>query len=162
MPDGVPLTISLDSISGGGFAVVAGWADGDGVNVMPRSWPNRLPALTYVSDLAASHPGSLLLLGASLEALVDPLQYPGEVALAGIRETRQATHLFQGLAGEGKVRHPGDAALSQQVGWAVVVRTDVGPVLSGTRSPGPVDLARGCVWVVWSVSTRASQAPAVW
>jgi hypothetical protein len=161
VPNEEPLVIALDSIGGGGFASVVGWGRDGSVYLVPRLDTHRLPALTYVSDMAAAHPGSLLLLGASLEALVDPLAFPGEVSLAGIRETRQATHLFQGLAGEGKVRHNGDPALAAQVGYGVVVKTDVGPVLSGTRSPGPVDLARGAVWVAWSVTTRAASSPGI-
>jgi phage terminase large subunit-like protein len=160
--DGRPLTITLDAISGGGFSSVVGWEEDGLIHLVPRVDGNRIPALTYVSSVAMDHPGSILRLGASLEALVDPLTFPGEVALTGIRETRQATHLFQGLVSEGKVLHNGDPTLAQQVLYAVIVRTDVGPVLSGTRSPGPVDLARGAVWAAWSVSTRASQTPAVW
>jgi hypothetical protein len=162
IPPGAQLTMSLDAIGGGGFAVVVGWPHLEGVGLAPRSFPSRLAALTYVTDLCAAHPGSRLMLGASLEALIDPMAFPGELGLAGIRETRQATHLFQGLASEGKIRHPADPALSQQVVYAVVVKTDVGPVLSGTRSPGPVDLARGAVWVAWSVTTRAAQSPGIW
>jgi hypothetical protein len=163
VPPAQPLTMSLDAIGGGGFATVVGWpGEDDRVSLVPKTFPSRLSALTYVTQLAADHPASLLMLGASLEALIDPAAFPGEVTLAGIRETRQATHLFQGLASEGKLRHPGDPALGSQVTYGVVVKTDVGPVLSGTRSPGPVDLARGAVWVAWSVSTRSAQSPGIW
>jgi hypothetical protein len=161
-PDGVPLVITLDAIGGGGFSSVVAWADDAGVvRLVARQDSHRIPALTYVTTMAQEHPGSVLMLGASLEALVDPLTFPGEVSLAGVRETRQATHLFQGLAQEGKIRHDGSAVLAAQVGWAVIVRTDVGPVLSGSRSPGPIDLARGAAWAAWMASTRDSVTPGI-
>ena len=160
--DSRPLWLALDSISGGGATLVTGWTDEQGHVCLKAE--HRLPlvrALTRAHDLAGAHPGSTLLLGASLDAMVDRLKFPGEVALAGIRETRQSTHLFQGMTVEGRVHHDGDPALASQVTGAAVIVTDAGPVMSGTRSPGPVDAARGSLWVTWAAQTQGATTPAI-
>ena len=162
-PDSRPLVLALDAISGGGATLVHGWTDDDGnVAVKANHHLSMLKALTLAHDLATAHPGSRLLLGASLDAMVDRAAFPGEVALAGVRETRQATHLFQGMVAEGKIRHDGDATLAGQVTGASVVVTDVGPIMSGTRSPVPVDAVRGSLWVVWSLVTQVSSEPRIY
>lgn len=121
-----------------------------------------LRALTVATALASKHPGSLLLLGANLDKMIDRGQFPGTVMLAGVKETRQATGLFQALVAEGKVRHDGDPALAAQVTHAHVVVTDAGSVMSGTRSPVPTDAARGALWVTWAAHTAAANVPAVY
>ena len=93
--------------------------------------------------------------------MIDRGQFPGTVMLAGVRETRQATHLFQGLCAEGRIRHDGDTVLAAQVTNAVVQQTDQGVVMSGTRSPVPTDAARGSLWVTWAAHTAAASVPAI-
>jgi hypothetical protein len=94
--------------------------------------------------------------------MIDRAQFPGVVRLAGVRETRQATHLFQGLVAEGRVRHDGDTQLAAQITGAVVAQTDQGAVMSGTRSPVPTDAARGSLWVTWAAHTSAAALPAIY
>jgi hypothetical protein len=157
------LWLALEAVPGGGGTVVTGWMD-DAGNVCLTA-EHRLPmlrALTRVTEAASTHPGSTLLLGASLDKMIDRAQFPGNVLLAGTRETRQATHLFQGLAAEGRVRHDGDATLAAQVTNAVVAVTDQGAVMSGTRSPVPTDAARASLWVTWAAHTAASNVPAIY
>jgi len=163
VPPAGPLWLALEAISGGGATVVVAWMDAEG-NVCLKC-DHRLPmlrALTIVTEQAATHAGSTLLLGATLDKMIDRGQYPGTVMLAGVRETRQATHLFQGLVVEGKVRHDGDPSLAGQVTNATVVSTDAGPVMSGTRSPVPTDAARGSLWVTWAAHTSAANVPAIY
>lgn len=163
VPDGGPMWLALESVAGGGGTVILGWVDAEGRVCLTAA--HRLPmlrALTLVTQTALSHPGSTLLLGASLDKMIDRAQYPGTVMLAGVRETRQATHLFQGMCAEGKVRHDGDTALAAQVTNAVVQQTDMGVVMSGTRSPVPTDAARGSLWVTWAATTAAATVPAIY
>ena len=157
-----PVWMALDGISGGGASLVIGWPDSERrVCLSPVRPGPLLRALTKATELAAAHPGSVLLLGASLDKMVDRESFPGEVQLAGVRETRQATHLFQGLLAERRICHNGDPALAAQVQAAVIVPTESGPVMSGTRSPVPVDLVRGSLWVSWAVLTQVSTTPEI-
>ena len=162
-PERGPLWLALEAVAGGGGTAVVGWQDAEG-NVCLTA-EHRLPmlrALTIVTEAAASHSGSTLLLGASLDKMIDRGQFPGTVMLAGVRETRQATHLFQGLCAEGRIRHNGDSVLAAQVTNAVVAQTDQGVVMSGTRSPVPTDAARGSLWVTWAAHTAAASVPAIY
>lgn len=157
------LWLALEQVSGGGGTVVVCWKDTDGNLCLTAE--HRLPmirALTRVTEQAATHPGSVLMLGASLDKMIDRAQFPGEVRLAGVRETRAATHLFQGLVAEGKIRHDGDTALAAQVTNAVVVTTDMGAVMSGTRSPVPTEAARASLWCAWAAHTAAATVPAIY
>jgi len=163
VPDTGPLWLALEQVTGGGGTVVTAWLDGEGHTCLTAE--HRLPmirALTRVTEAAATHPGSVLMLGASLDKMIDRAQFPGEVRLAGVRETRAATHLFQGLVAEGKIRHDGDTALAAQVTNAVVVTTDMGAVMSGTRSPVPTDAARASLWCTWAAHTAAATVPAIY
>jgi hypothetical protein len=155
--------LALDAISGGGATLVTGWIGDDGrVCLKAEHRLSMLAALTKAHETAQAHPGTLLLLGASLDRMVDRATFPGEVVLAGIKETRQATHLFQGLALERRLCHDGDPTLARQVTGAAVLNSDAGPVMSGTRSPVPVDAARGSLWVTWAAQTMGGQTPAIY
>ena len=163
VPALVPVTLALETISGGGATLVTGWLDEAGT--VGLKCAHRLPlvrALTMAHDIAGAHPGSRLMLGASLDRMVDRGAFPGDVELAGVRETRQATVLFQSLIAEGKLAHDGDPVLAAQVTGAAVVMTDAGTVMSGTRSPLPIEAARASLWAAWSLVTKGSSEPAIY
>ena len=162
VPEGVPLVLALDAISGGGATLVTAWHADDGKVCLKAAHRMRLlQALTMAHEVAGAHPGTRLLLGASLDKMIDRGAFPGEVQLAGIKETRQATHLFQSMIDEGTLAHDGDQQLAAQVTGAAVVVTDSGTVMSGTRSPMPTDAARGALWAAWSIVTQGSTEPAI-
>jgi hypothetical protein len=163
VPGGVPLVLALEAIGGGGVTLVKSWKDPAGkVCLKAEHRLTLIKALTEAHQLAADRPGTTLLLGANLDKMVARDAFPGEVVLCGIRETRQATHLFQGLAVEQLLCHDGDPVLAKQITGAAVVASESGPVMSGTRSPVPVDAARCSLWVTWAHLTIQGASPAIY
>jgi hypothetical protein len=162
-PASAVVTVAMDATKSGSYALVMGWLDDGGrVCLTSRLEGSTIKALEIVRGWCEARPGSTLLLGVSIASYVDPLTFPGEVAPAGTRETLAGTHGFQGLLGERLVRHDGNATMALQVTQAVVTQSDRGPMLSTTRSPVPIDLAKAAVWVAWHLRTRQAESPGIY
>jgi hypothetical protein len=161
-PAGVPVVFGLESTSGGATLVSEAWETGEGSAVRVRRWAGMNQTLAWLVREAEGRPGSSLLVGASLWKAAEGVRFPGQVNTAGGKETRQATHLWQGLVAEGgPVWHPADQLLTGALLGAVVVATETGPTLSIRQSRGMIEAARCALWAVWQLRTHPAETAQV-
>jgi phage terminase large subunit-like protein len=115
---------------------------------------NRAEALAWAGYLLESHPGSRLIVGASL-AGDDALVALGvEADTAGAAETLVALPLLRQLARDGRLVHDGDPDLSAQLAAVRVVERSGG--LGVSPRSGRSDLVRAMGWAaVEAVRTPA-------
>jgi hypothetical protein len=161
-PAGVPVVFGLESTQGGATLVAEAWESGEGSAVRVRRWAGMNQTLAWLVREGEQRPGSSLLVGASLWKAAEGVRFPGQVNTAGGKETRQATHLWQGLVAEGgPVWHPADQLLTGALLGAVVVATETGPTLSIRQSRGMIEAARCALWAVWQLRTHPAETAQV-
>lgn len=71
---------------------------------------------------------------------------PWTLERAGSKETSLATPGLMAAVRRGRLSHDHDLAVAVQVGTAVTVPSETGPVLSARRSPGPVAAVKAAAW----------------
>ena len=122
--------------------------------------------MEWLSLIAAAHPGSRLVIGASLAADPDVARLDvAQVDVAGIAELRTSLPLLRELVATGRLVHDGGEALTEQIERARVVTGTAGLALprAAYRSDllraasGPVLLRSSPRRRPWSSAT-----PAVW
>ncbi len=72
--------------------------------------------------------------------------------IVGYSELLKTTGLVRGMIAEGRVHHDGNTQLAEHMARAVASRTQAGWVLSSSKSPGPIELARCTVQAVAEAS----------
>jgi hypothetical protein len=148
VPSGA-LVLGLEDWFGQGAATAATGHLPDGrLFVWGMLHPRRSAAVAWLQGIVAAHPGSRLVVGASLEHDPDAAGIDVEEReLAGQTETRQALPLLRELVAAGRLAHDGGAELAQQVEGARVVESRVGGL---QVAPGPqrTDLLRAAAWAL--------------
>lgn len=155
------LSLALEDYFGRGAGAAAAVELLDGrVFVWGRRFERRVEASEWLALLAAAHPGSSLVLGASMS----PDDVAGmEVALerAGPSTTRVALPRLRDLVAERRLVHDGGADLTGQLAGLRVVR-GVNGLTVWPHSPR-ADLARAAAWAVEAATRTPATAdePAV-
>jgi hypothetical protein len=148
LPTG-PLIFGLEDWFGQGAAAAATGHLGDGrLFAWGRTFPRRSVACGWLAGLADAHPGSRLVVGASLEHDPDAAAIPVESReLAGQAQTRTALPLLRELVAANRLAHDGGAELTLQVEGCRVVESRAGGL---GVAPGPqrTDLLRAAAWAL--------------
>ena len=142
-----PLVLGLEDWFGQGAAACAtGYLPDGRLFAWGRVHARRSEAAAWLTGLAASHPGSRLVVGASLEHDPDAAGIPVEAReLAGQTDTRVALPLLRELVAAGRLAHDGGADLALQVEGARVVEARAGG-LNLAPIPARTDLLRAAAW----------------
>jgi hypothetical protein len=143
------LVLGLEDWYGQGAAAgVAGRLPDGRLFVWGTLHSRRSEAAAWLTGLAGTHPGSRLVVGASLEHDPDAAAIPVEAReLAGQTETRQALPLLRELVAAGRLAHDGGADLSGQVEGCRVVESRAGG-LAVAPGPARTDLLRAAAWAL--------------
>lgn len=75
----------------------------------------------------------------------------------GYKELLKWTGLVRSMIAERRVIHDGNQQLAEHMNRAVASRTQAGWVLSSSKSPGPIELARCAVWALAAASKPQAQ-----
>jgi hypothetical protein len=144
-----PLVLGLEDWFGQGAAAAAAGRLPDGrLFAWGTLHPRRSEACGWLAALADNHPGSRLVVGASLEHDPDAASIPVEDReLAGQAETRSALPLLRELVAAGRLAHDGGAELAQQVEGTRVVESRAGG-LQVAPGPARTDLLRAAAWAL--------------
>jgi hypothetical protein len=144
-----PLVLGLEDWFGQGAAAAATGHLADGrLFVWGTLHPRRSAAVAWLQGIVASHPGSRLVLGASLEHDPDAAAIDVETRdLGGQTDTRTALPFLRELVAAGRLAHDGGAELAQQVESCRVVESRAGGL---QPAPGPqrTDLLRCAAWAL--------------
>jgi hypothetical protein len=148
VPSGA-LVLGLEDWFGQGAAAAAAGRLPDGrLFAWGGIHPRRSAAAAWLAALADNHPGSRLVVGASLEHDPDAAAIDVEDReLAGQTETRSALPLLRELVAAGRLAHDGGQELAQQVEGTRVVESRAGGL---QVAPGPqrTDLLRAAAWAL--------------
>lgn len=158
--DGPLILVVEDHFGRGAAGLAAGVTAADLFAVGGWEFGSRADAFQWVAYWARLHPGSTLIVGATLkgEPLIDQVDV-AEVRLAGSRETRAGAPLLRDLVAAGRVVHDGSTDLHVQVGAARVSPSTAGlTVLPVVRS----DLTRALCWAVHALEHDRPSVPAIW
>jgi len=128
------------------FAVVIGQRVGDQIVIRSQTFRSLDDLWRRVCELPRD---ALLLQSIGFKDKL-PLA-PCETRPVGIAQLRLATRYAGRAITDGVVAHDGDPELTQHVLSAVVAYSESGPVLSMSRSPAPITLARAMVWVLGAI-----------
>jgi hypothetical protein len=128
------------------FAVVIGQRVGDQIVIRSQTFRSLDDLWRRVCELPRD---ALLLQSIGFKDKL-PLA-PCETRPVGIAQLRLATRYAGRAITDGQVAHNGDPELTQHVLSAVVAYSESGPVLSMSRSPAPITLARAMVWVLGAI-----------
>jgi hypothetical protein len=143
------LVLGLEDWFGQGAAAAAAGRLPDGrLFAWGSLHPRRSDACSWISGLVDAHPGSRLVIGASLEHDPDAAGIPVEMReLAGQAQTRTALPLLRELVAARRLAHDGGAELAGQVEGCRVVESRAGGL---QVAPGPqrTDLLRAAAWAL--------------
>jgi hypothetical protein len=155
-----PLVIAIEDYFGQGAAAAAAATLPDGrILVWGQLAARRTEAFAWAQLLAGRHPGSRLVVGASLEADPDAIGVPVVAKeTAGQAQTRLALPMVRELLAAGRLVHDGGAELAEQVGRARVVESRAGG-LTLVPASGRTDLLRCMTWTL-HVTARLAATPA--
>ena len=150
------LVVAVEDWLGNGSAGAAAAALPDGrVLVFGGLFDGRADALAWAGYLLETHPGSRLVVGATLVEDEATTALGVEVEAAGASETLVALPLLRQLVRDGRLVHDGDLDLGAQLaGVRVVAR--VGGGLGISPRSGRSDLVRAMGWA----ATEAIRTPA--
>lgn len=98
-------------------------------------------AWTRLEAELALYPSAVLAVTPGL-ALHVPHRYQARTTTVGYGEIAKWTPLVRSMINEGRLTHPRDLVLAEQVARAVAVKTQTSWALSSQKSPGPIELAR--------------------
>ena len=143
-------TIAVNDQDGlpGRCGYVLAVADNDRVLISGRAFPSRRALWQALDDLQRSRRGAELVYPASFEKHVAQLPAFSHRKV-GTAEQRAGYGPTLAAVVDGRLTHDGDDELTRQILTATPVTVpDVGTTLSARRSPGPIFLARACVWAV--------------
>jgi hypothetical protein len=148
VPDPGPVSIGVEDYYGLGCAVAAAQVINGQVFTWGSLYSTRADAYRYAEWLAASHPGSVLLVGTSLVAatVADQVR-SGELVTATLTATRSALPALRELLAAGEIVHSGDPGLAGQVDSVRVVASGAGGLLPA-RGSARSDLLRATAWAV--------------
>jgi hypothetical protein len=154
IPAGGLVVAVEDWFGHGAAAAAAGVLDDGRVLVFGGLFAGRVAACGWAEWLVGSHPGSRVLVGASLAGDPAVLQIGVVAESFGTTQTASALTAVRELLGSGRLVHDGASELAEQVG-AIRVRPGAGGLLVSPRS-GRSDLARCAAWA----ATEAVKATA--
>jgi phage terminase large subunit-like protein len=155
---GAGLVCAVEDWVGMGSAGAAAVLLGDGrVLVWGGLFKGRADALAWAGYLLESHPGSRLIVGASLVADEAATALGVELGAAGAAETLAALPLVRQLVRDGRLVHGADPVLTTQLGGIRVVERSGGLGIS-PRS-GRSDLVRAMAWAVQSLVNVPAPQP---
>jgi len=154
-----PVVIGVEDWYGSGLGVIAaGHLDDGRILVWGRLAPRRSAGLDYAATLATNHPGSRLVVGATLAAEPGLAAIPAaaEPVSATAGHTRAGLALVRELLGAGRLVNDGGADLADQMTQARVRQAPAGLVLGRGRA----DLVHAAAWALVELVGGAEGPPA--
>ena len=143
----------------GSAAVLAGMLDDGRVLLSGATFPDRPAACAWAAWQAAEHPGSTLLLGASIEGDEAAQAIPcADRDTRGQAQTKLALPKVRELIATGRLAHDGSPELASQLTGMRVVPGREGGLAVSPRSPRS-DLARAAAWAAQAVATAPDPVP---
>lgn len=165
-PPAKGLVVALEDFYGlGASAACVGRFDDGRLFGWGSCFANRAEAVDWAAFLVGAHPGSRVLVGASLDHddSVTALRDSGvTVMLRTTSNTRHALPLVRQVVADGRLSHDGGVDLGQQVAQCRVTKSREGGGLSVSPKSGRADLVRAFAWaVVEAVQTMPPPRPFV-
>jgi len=154
-----PLALGLEDFYGSGAAAVAVGRLVDGrFLAWARLAPNRTVAVDWLAMVAGQHPGSRLIVGASLAPDPEIRRVPvAAVEPAGAAQLRVGLPLIRELVASGKLVHDGGSDLAEQIERARVAAGVAGLALArGYRA----DLVRALAFALADLVGHVDETPA--
>ena len=143
-------TVAINDEDGqpGACGYVLALLEGERVKVSGRAFQSRRALWAALEELTRTRRGLLLLYPSSFEKHVAKLRGV-EAVKVGTAEQRAGYGPTLSAVIDGRLSHDGDEQLTRQILTATPVTIpDQGTTLSSRASPGPIYLARCCVWAV--------------
>jgi hypothetical protein len=140
------------------FAASVGLMRGDGGYDL---WVEQFSDLDSAVRWLNTNGAVKVAVGASLAAYVTGVSQ-FEVMKYGSTETAMSTAALGDAVKRGLVAHNHDERTSEETGWAKVVRTDRGLILSGKHSGGPIPGLKSAAWNLHLLHAEVREQPHIW